>query len=161
MALRTGRLADPREVADVIALLASPRSASTTGADFVVDGGFLKAAGNAPRSGADRAGDIPGAPVACRWRLRSGALPPGMALVRGHAVAGVHDDVVSGWWSRARRVLDVSCGHGVLRSARPSGPLVVGLDAAVSMLQAHPGPVVRGDAADLSFAADPLRQPPR
>ena len=44
MALRTGRLADPREVADVIALLASPRSASTTGADFVVDGGFLKAA---------------------------------------------------------------------------------------------------------------------
>jgi NAD(P)-dependent dehydrogenase (short-subunit alcohol dehydrogenase family) len=38
----TGRLADPQEVADVIALLASPRSASTTGAEFVVDGGFLK-----------------------------------------------------------------------------------------------------------------------
>jgi NAD(P)-dependent dehydrogenase (short-subunit alcohol dehydrogenase family) len=43
MALRTGRLVDPQEVADVIALLASPRSASTTGADFAVDGGFLKA----------------------------------------------------------------------------------------------------------------------
>jgi NAD(P)-dependent dehydrogenase (short-subunit alcohol dehydrogenase family) len=43
MALRTGRLLDPQEVADVIALLASPRSASTTGADVLVDGGFHKA----------------------------------------------------------------------------------------------------------------------
>ncbi|OZM81277.1 SDR family NAD(P)-dependent oxidoreductase [Pseudonocardia sp. MH-G8] len=43
MALRTGRLVDPQEVADVIVLLASARSASTTGADVVVDGGFLKA----------------------------------------------------------------------------------------------------------------------
>lgn len=38
-----GRLTDPQEVADVIALLCSPRSASTTGADYAVDGGFLKA----------------------------------------------------------------------------------------------------------------------
>lgn len=38
----TGRLVDPQEVADVVALLASPRSASTTGAEFVVDGGLLK-----------------------------------------------------------------------------------------------------------------------
>ncbi|MFC6883534.1 MULTISPECIES: SDR family NAD(P)-dependent oxidoreductase [Actinomadura] len=43
MNLSTGRLADPREVADVVALLASPRSASTTGADFAVDSGFAKA----------------------------------------------------------------------------------------------------------------------
>ncbi|MFG2088834.1 MULTISPECIES: SDR family NAD(P)-dependent oxidoreductase [unclassified Spirillospora] len=42
MSLTTGRLADPQEVADVIALLASPRSASTTGADLAVDSGFLK-----------------------------------------------------------------------------------------------------------------------
>ncbi|MFI0412221.1 SDR family NAD(P)-dependent oxidoreductase [Actinomadura sp. 3N508] len=42
MNLTTGRLATPQEVADVIALLASPRSASTTGADFAVDSGFLK-----------------------------------------------------------------------------------------------------------------------
>ncbi|NKZ04893.1 SDR family NAD(P)-dependent oxidoreductase [Actinomadura latina] len=42
MSLTTGRLATPQEVADVIALLASPRSASTTGADFAVDSGFLK-----------------------------------------------------------------------------------------------------------------------
>ncbi|TDC83031.1 SDR family NAD(P)-dependent oxidoreductase [Actinomadura sp. 7K507] len=42
MSLTTGRLVEPQEVADVIALLASPRSASTTGADFAVDSGFLK-----------------------------------------------------------------------------------------------------------------------
>ncbi|MET8141040.1 SDR family oxidoreductase [Sphaerisporangium sp. NPDC005288] len=42
MKLVTGRLVEPREVADMVALLASPRSASTTGADFAVDGGFLK-----------------------------------------------------------------------------------------------------------------------
>jgi NAD(P)-dependent dehydrogenase (short-subunit alcohol dehydrogenase family) len=42
MNLTTGRLADPQEVADAVALLASPRSASTTGADFVIDSGFLK-----------------------------------------------------------------------------------------------------------------------
>jgi NAD(P)-dependent dehydrogenase (short-subunit alcohol dehydrogenase family) len=42
MALATGRLAEPQEIADVVALLASPRSGSTTGAEFAVDGGFLK-----------------------------------------------------------------------------------------------------------------------
>ncbi|MFC9971975.1 SDR family NAD(P)-dependent oxidoreductase [Spirillospora sp. NPDC127200] len=42
MNLVTGRLVEPQEVADAIVLLASPRSASTTGAEFVVDGGFLK-----------------------------------------------------------------------------------------------------------------------
>ena len=43
MAVKTGRLLDPQEIADMIALLASPRSASTTGADVLVDGGFHKA----------------------------------------------------------------------------------------------------------------------
>ncbi|MFC4564345.1 SDR family NAD(P)-dependent oxidoreductase [Nocardiopsis mangrovi] len=42
MKLAIGRLVTPQEVADMIALLASPRSASTTGADYVVDAGFLK-----------------------------------------------------------------------------------------------------------------------
>ncbi|GAA3934235.1 SDR family oxidoreductase [Actinomadura viridis] len=42
MQLTTGRLAEPQEIADAVALLVSPRSASTTGADFVVDSGFLK-----------------------------------------------------------------------------------------------------------------------
>jgi NAD(P)-dependent dehydrogenase (short-subunit alcohol dehydrogenase family) len=42
MGLSTGRLADPQEVADQVALLVSPRSASTTGADIVVDSGMLK-----------------------------------------------------------------------------------------------------------------------
>ncbi|MEU2893491.1 SDR family NAD(P)-dependent oxidoreductase [Streptomyces albidoflavus] len=38
----TGRLIDPREVADTVLLLASPRSASTTGADYAVDAGYVK-----------------------------------------------------------------------------------------------------------------------
>ncbi len=42
MGLLTGRLIDPQEIADVVALLVSPRSGSTTGAEFVVDGGQLK-----------------------------------------------------------------------------------------------------------------------
>jgi NAD(P)-dependent dehydrogenase (short-subunit alcohol dehydrogenase family) len=43
MQLSTGRLAEPQEIADTVALLASPRSASTTGAEFVIDGGLVKA----------------------------------------------------------------------------------------------------------------------
>jgi NAD(P)-dependent dehydrogenase (short-subunit alcohol dehydrogenase family) len=43
MGLSTGRLAEPQEVADQVVLLVSPRSASTTGADVVVDSGMLKA----------------------------------------------------------------------------------------------------------------------
>ena len=42
MKLSTGRFVEPQEVADTVALLASPRSASTTGADFVIDSGLLK-----------------------------------------------------------------------------------------------------------------------
>ncbi|MET7507353.1 SDR family NAD(P)-dependent oxidoreductase [Streptomyces albidoflavus] len=38
----TGRLIDPQEVADTVLLLASPRSASTTGADYAVDAGYVK-----------------------------------------------------------------------------------------------------------------------
>lgn len=44
MALVTGRLAEPQEIADAVVLLASPRSGSTTGSEVVVDSGFLKAA---------------------------------------------------------------------------------------------------------------------
>ncbi|MFD9562287.1 SDR family NAD(P)-dependent oxidoreductase [Streptomyces sp. NPDC059994] len=42
MNVSTGRLVTPEEIADAVALLVSPRSGSTTGADFVVDGGYLK-----------------------------------------------------------------------------------------------------------------------
>ncbi|MEO3869677.1 SDR family NAD(P)-dependent oxidoreductase [Nonomuraea sp. B12E4] len=42
MRLVTGRLVDPQEIADAVALLVSPRSGSTTGAELVVDGGQLK-----------------------------------------------------------------------------------------------------------------------
>jgi NAD(P)-dependent dehydrogenase (short-subunit alcohol dehydrogenase family) len=43
MGLSISRLADPQHVADAVALLVSPRSASTTGADLAVDAGHLKA----------------------------------------------------------------------------------------------------------------------
>jgi NAD(P)-dependent dehydrogenase (short-subunit alcohol dehydrogenase family) len=43
MGLSTGRMALPQEIADQVAMLVSPRSASTTGADIVVDSGMLKA----------------------------------------------------------------------------------------------------------------------
>ena len=42
MALTTGRLADPQEVADAVVLLCSPRAASTTGAELLVDSGLVK-----------------------------------------------------------------------------------------------------------------------
>jgi NAD(P)-dependent dehydrogenase (short-subunit alcohol dehydrogenase family) len=40
--LTTGRLIDAQEIADAVAMLASPRAASTTGTELVVDGGMLK-----------------------------------------------------------------------------------------------------------------------
>jgi len=43
MQLTTGRFVEPQEVADAVAYLCSPRTASTTGAELVVDGGMLKA----------------------------------------------------------------------------------------------------------------------
>jgi NAD(P)-dependent dehydrogenase (short-subunit alcohol dehydrogenase family) len=43
MQLTTGRLVEPQEIAAAVVFLASPLSASTTGSEFVVDGGLLKA----------------------------------------------------------------------------------------------------------------------
>jgi NAD(P)-dependent dehydrogenase (short-subunit alcohol dehydrogenase family) len=40
--LVTGRMVHVQEIADMVALLVSPRSGSTTGADVAVDAGFLK-----------------------------------------------------------------------------------------------------------------------
>jgi NAD(P)-dependent dehydrogenase (short-subunit alcohol dehydrogenase family) len=44
MRLSVGRMSTPEEVAALVLLLASPRSASTTGSDWTVDAGFLKTA---------------------------------------------------------------------------------------------------------------------
>jgi NAD(P)-dependent dehydrogenase (short-subunit alcohol dehydrogenase family) len=44
MGMTTGRFAEPAEVADLIAYLASPQAASITGADFLIDGGLVKTA---------------------------------------------------------------------------------------------------------------------
>ena len=38
----TGRFTTPREVATLVALLASPRTANVTGANYVIDGGLVK-----------------------------------------------------------------------------------------------------------------------
>jgi NAD(P)-dependent dehydrogenase (short-subunit alcohol dehydrogenase family) len=42
MQLTTGRLAEPQEIADTVAFLVSPRQASTTGTEVVVDSGMMK-----------------------------------------------------------------------------------------------------------------------
>jgi len=40
-AMVTGRFTRPEEVADIVLLLASPRTANVTGADFTIDGGMI------------------------------------------------------------------------------------------------------------------------
>ncbi|MGY0024219.1 SDR family NAD(P)-dependent oxidoreductase [Streptomyces sp. cg35] len=44
MGMTTGRLAEPEEVAALIAFLASPVAGSVTGADYLIDGGLVKVA---------------------------------------------------------------------------------------------------------------------
>jgi NAD(P)-dependent dehydrogenase (short-subunit alcohol dehydrogenase family) len=41
-AIATGRFSTPREIATLVVLLASPRTANVTGANWVIDGGMLK-----------------------------------------------------------------------------------------------------------------------
>ena len=41
-AIATGRFSTPQEVATLVALLASPRTANVTGANYVIDGGLVK-----------------------------------------------------------------------------------------------------------------------
>ncbi|MGR6964376.1 class I SAM-dependent methyltransferase [Geodermatophilus sp. URMC 61] len=76
----------------------------------------------------------------------------GMAVTRRHSSESLYAEVAARLTVLgARRVLDVGCADGVLRSAVSPGPLVVGLDTAAALLRAHPPPVVRADAAHLPF----------
>ncbi len=45
-----GRIATPREVAEVVAFLASERASFVTGATYLVDGGLLLPLGGAPKA---------------------------------------------------------------------------------------------------------------
>lgn len=38
----TGRFTEPEEVANIVAFLASDRSANVTGANYLIDGGLIK-----------------------------------------------------------------------------------------------------------------------
>ena len=42
-AIATGRFSTADEVATLVALLASPRTANVTGSNYVIDGGLIKA----------------------------------------------------------------------------------------------------------------------
>jgi NAD(P)-dependent dehydrogenase (short-subunit alcohol dehydrogenase family) len=44
MAITTGRVSQPEEIASLVTYLASERAANITGADYVIDGGMLKSA---------------------------------------------------------------------------------------------------------------------
>jgi NAD(P)-dependent dehydrogenase (short-subunit alcohol dehydrogenase family) len=41
-AMPTGRFTTPEEVATIVTLLASPRTANVTGSNWVIDGGLVK-----------------------------------------------------------------------------------------------------------------------
>lgn len=60
---------------------------------------------------------------------------------------------VAGKLTDARAVLDIGCGEGALNDALRDPPpfRLVGVDASVTLLRAHPGPSVLADAARLPF----------
>ena len=77
----------------------------------------------------------------------------GMQLAQTHSTISLYDRVATILGELGvGLVLDVGCADGVLRAALPpSGPRLVGLDASATLLQTHPAPVVRADAARLPF----------
>jgi NAD(P)-dependent dehydrogenase (short-subunit alcohol dehydrogenase family) len=40
--IATGRFTTPEDVANLVALLASPRTSNVTGANYLIDGGLIK-----------------------------------------------------------------------------------------------------------------------
>ena len=75
----------------------------------------------------------------------------GMQNTRMHSTADLYAQVARVLDELgARAVLDVGCADGPLRrSLLPTGPWLVGLDVSATLVSAHPGPVVRADAARL------------
>lgn len=78
----------------------------------------------------------------------------GMHITRKHSSMSLYQRVAAMLTDLgAGTVLDVGCADGVLRSALPHpAPRLVGLDASMTLLRAHPVPVVQAHAEQLPFA---------
>ena len=48
MAITSGRISEPEEIAALVLFLASERSGNVTGADYIIDGGMFKSAADGP-----------------------------------------------------------------------------------------------------------------
>lgn len=77
----------------------------------------------------------------------------GMGTARQHSSSSLYQRVATMLGElAATNVLDVGCAEGVLRAALPRpGPWLVGLDASMGLLRAHPAPAVRAHAHRLPF----------
>ncbi len=77
----------------------------------------------------------------------------GMGTARQHSPASLYQRVATMLVETAvTTVLDVGCAEGVLRTALPSsGPCLVGLNASLTLLRAHPPPAGRAHAQRLPF----------
>lgn len=77
----------------------------------------------------------------------------GMRIAREHSSTSLYERVATMLGElAATTTLDVGCAEGVLRAALPSpGPWLVGLDASMALLRAHPAPAVQALAERLPF----------
>jgi SAM-dependent methyltransferase len=78
----------------------------------------------------------------------------GMQVTKANSVGSLYNRIASMLTElEVGTVLDVGCGEGALREALPvPGARLVGLDVSMTLLRAHPPPVVQADATRLPFA---------